>query len=132
MPSDDRAVELDGLRRRFPRWTIWFGLFSGHWWALPPLDRDVGDFIEAETAQKLLARIEMIQQSRGSGPWPERSSVPPREPVVAWQGHPAPWPTGSATTPRGDRAMVPSPPGSHRTITGFMHSGPAGSGHRVP
>ena len=93
MPSDDRAVELDGLRRRYPRWTIWFGLFSGHWWALPPLDWDNGYFVEAETAQKLRARIEMIQQTRegGSGrggrAFPES---PHRVPVVARPGGTAP------------------------------------------
>ncbi|GAA2091971.1 hypothetical protein [Actinomadura alba] len=61
MPADDRAAEMDVLRRRYPRWTIWFGSSTNHWWALPPDDRDVCDFVEAETAANLIARIEVIQ-----------------------------------------------------------------------
>jgi hypothetical protein len=61
MPADDHAAEMDVLRRRYPRWTIWFGLFTGHWWAMPPDDRDVVDFVEADTAANLIARIEVIQ-----------------------------------------------------------------------
>lgn len=61
VPADDHAAEVDALNRRYPRWTIWFGLFTGRWWALPPREQDVGDFLEAETPQKLIARIEVIQ-----------------------------------------------------------------------
>ncbi|MEU5878269.1 hypothetical protein [Spirillospora sp. NPDC047279] len=59
--ADDHAAEVDALRRRFPGWTIWFGLFTRHWWALPPRDCDVDEFVEAETPQWLIARIEVIQ-----------------------------------------------------------------------
>jgi hypothetical protein len=63
MPADDHAVEIAMLHRRYPRWCIWFGLATRHWWALPPADRDIGDFIEATTQQKLIASIEVIQQT---------------------------------------------------------------------
>jgi hypothetical protein len=63
MPAHDHAVEIAVLHRRYPRWSIWFGLATGHWWALPPADRDIGDFIEATTPQKLIASIEVIQQT---------------------------------------------------------------------
>ncbi|HEX6469388.1 MAG TPA: hypothetical protein VF069_09855 [Streptosporangiaceae bacterium] len=63
MPADDLAKEIAALHRRYPRWSIWFGLATGHWWALPPADRDIGDFVEAPTPQKLIARIEVIQQT---------------------------------------------------------------------
>jgi hypothetical protein len=113
MPADDHAAEIDVLRRRYPRWTIWFGLFTGHWWGLPPQDRDVGDFVEAETTMDLIARIEVIQHAvildvprqtpRQEPPRhdarenerrpshflrPEGAAPPPqgRIPVVAWPG----------------------------------------------
>lgn len=63
MTADDHAAEVDALGRRFPGWTIWFGLFTGHWWALPPQDRDVGDFLEADTPQRLIARIEVVKHT---------------------------------------------------------------------
>jgi hypothetical protein len=63
MPADDHAAEIAALHRRFPRWSIWFGLATRHWWALPPADRDIGDFVEAVTQQKLIARIEVIQNT---------------------------------------------------------------------
>lgn len=68
VPADDHAAEIDALSRRYPRWSIWFGLFTGHWWALPPREQDVGDFVEAETPQKLIARIEVIQYSASRRP----------------------------------------------------------------
>jgi hypothetical protein len=63
MPADDHTAEIAVLHRRFPRWTIWFGLATGHWWALPPADRDIGDFVEAASQQKLIASIEVIQHT---------------------------------------------------------------------
>ena len=63
MPADDHTEEVAELHRRYPRWSIWFGLATGHWWALPPADRDIGDFVEATTRQKLIASIEVIQQN---------------------------------------------------------------------
>jgi hypothetical protein len=63
MPADDHTREVAALQRRFPRWSIWFGLATRHWWALPPADRDIGDFVEAPTKQQLIARIEVIQQT---------------------------------------------------------------------
>ncbi|TDC57358.1 hypothetical protein E1281_05145 [Actinomadura sp. KC345] len=63
MTAVDHAAEVDALARRFPGWTIWFGLFTGRWWALPPKGRDVGDFLEADTPQRLIARIEVVEQT---------------------------------------------------------------------
>jgi hypothetical protein len=63
MTADDHAPEVEALRRRYPRWTIWFGLFTGHWWALPPRDHRMNEFIEAGTPQMLIARIEVIQNA---------------------------------------------------------------------
>lgn len=64
MPADDHAAEVEALSRRYTGWSIWYGLFTGHWWALPPRDRDIGDFVEAETPQKLIARIEVIEHTQ--------------------------------------------------------------------
>jgi hypothetical protein len=100
MPADDHAVEIAILRKRYPRWTIWFGLSTGHWWALPPADRDIGNFIEALTRQKLIARIEVIQhaaiphdprQGTRSPPAPLRLEgteiqQPRRVPAAVWPG----------------------------------------------
>lgn len=75
MTAGDHAAEADALGRRFPGWTIWFGLRTGHWWALPPADRDVGDFLEAETPQRLIARIEVVKQAApGRPPAPRPAS----------------------------------------------------------
>ncbi|NVI91433.1 hypothetical protein [Actinomadura sp. BRA 177] len=71
MAAGDHAAEVDALGRRFPGWTIWFGLCTGHWWALPPTDRDVGDFLEADTPQRLIARIEVVKHTA-----PRRSPAP--------------------------------------------------------
>jgi hypothetical protein len=107
MPADDHAAEMNRLRRRYPHWTIWFGLFTGHWFALPPQDRDVGDFVEAATSENLIARIEVIECAvRGDeepyDPYDSRQNrrrpphllhlegaVPPRlrrVPMAAWPG----------------------------------------------
>ncbi|MBX6767363.1 MAG: hypothetical protein IRY90_09470 [Actinomadura rubrobrunea] len=67
MTADEHAAEVDALSRRYPGWTIWFGPSTGRWWALPPRERDVGGFVEAETPQRLIARIEVIRHAR-SGP----------------------------------------------------------------
>ena len=32
--GDDAALER--LRRRYPRWSIWRGHFTGDYWAMPP------------------------------------------------------------------------------------------------
>ncbi|MFC6886770.1 MULTISPECIES: hypothetical protein [Actinomadura] len=63
MTADGHAAEVEALGRRYPGWTVWFGLCTGHWWALPPRDRDTGDFVEAETPQRLIALIEVIQHT---------------------------------------------------------------------
>ncbi|MCP9954451.1 hypothetical protein LUX33_42700 [Actinomadura madurae] len=85
MTAGDHAAEVDALARRFPGWTIWFGLCTGHWWALPPKDRDVGDFLEADTPQRLIARIEVVKHAA-----PRRRPPPVcRHPPTALRGRPA-------------------------------------------
>ncbi|SNR74939.1 hypothetical protein [Actinomadura mexicana] len=93
MTAGDHAAEVDALGRRFPGWTIWFGLFTGHWWALPPKDRDVGDFLEADTPQRLIARIEVVS-----------GAAPARRPA----GGPAP-PGGRCRPSRDTRQDVRRP-----------------------
>ncbi|URN02114.1 hypothetical protein LUW74_01085 [Actinomadura madurae] len=81
MTAGDHAAEVDALARRFPGWTIWFGLCTGHWWALPPKDRDVGDFLEADTPQRLIARIEVVKHAAPRRPpagVPASPDGPPR------------------------------------------------------
>lgn len=73
--ADDHAAEVAALRRRYPSWTIWFGLFTGHWWALPPRDSDVDEFVEAETPQWLIARIEVIQNAEPPQPMIESTPM---------------------------------------------------------
>ncbi|MCW2883314.1 MAG: hypothetical protein QOE54_5745 [Streptosporangiaceae bacterium] len=63
MPADDRVAETVALRRRYPRWTIWFGPATGHWFALPPRDRDIGGLVEVATIQKLISVIEVVQHA---------------------------------------------------------------------
>lgn len=110
--TDDHSAEVEALSRRFPGWTVWFGSFTGHWWALPPRHLDIGDFVEAETPRRLIARIEVIQHNdhrqhprTGGPPRPPRDlrrdarrpsnllrlegvtpSPPRRGPVTAWPG----------------------------------------------
>ena len=110
MTADDHTAEVDALGRRFPGWTIWFGPFTRHWWALPPRERDLGDFLEADTPQTLIARIEVVKHTAPRHPSddglrpsrdPRQSArrpsnllrlegvTPPplrRAPVIAWPG----------------------------------------------
>ncbi|MDL4818896.1 hypothetical protein [Actinomadura opuntiae] len=111
MTADDHAAEVDALGRRFPGWTIWFGPFTRHWWALPPRGTGAGEFLEADTPQTLIARIEVVEHTPprrpliGDGPRPSRDprqsarrpsnllrlegvTPPPlrRAPVIAWPG----------------------------------------------
>jgi hypothetical protein len=34
--AGDQDRKLDQLRRRYPRWRIWYGHATGSYWALPP------------------------------------------------------------------------------------------------
>lgn len=103
MTAYGHAAETEALQRRYPRWAIWFGPATGHWFALPPRDRDIGDFVEAASVQKLISVIEVIEQAPILNDYPEpRRDVrrpsnplrfegvpqPPnrRVPVVAWPG----------------------------------------------
>ncbi|MEV5828347.1 hypothetical protein AB0L25_22590 [Spirillospora sp. NPDC052242] len=76
MTADDHAAEVDALGRRFPGWTIWFGPFTRRWWALPPRELDVGDFLEADTPQALIARIETIRRTPWRPPLPDAHGFP--------------------------------------------------------
>ncbi|WP_131740433.1 hypothetical protein [Actinomadura roseirufa] len=80
MTADDHAAEVDALGRRFPGWTIWFGRHTGHWWALPPRRAGVAEFLEAETPQLLIARIEVVEYSGRARPLHHDGRRPSREP----------------------------------------------------
>ncbi|SEG62580.1 hypothetical protein SAMN04489712_107306 [Thermomonospora echinospora] len=71
-PADDHAAEVEALNRRYPRWTIWFGLATRRWWALPPREQDIGGFVEAVTPQRLIAGIEAhpAHPAGSDGRWP--------------------------------------------------------------
>jgi hypothetical protein len=62
MTADDHSAEVEALSRRYPGWTVWFGSFTRRWWALPPRGRSPAGFVEAESPQRLIARIEVVQQ----------------------------------------------------------------------
>mgnify|MGYP001363490778 CR=1 FL=1 len=74
------AAEVRALTRLFPGWTVWFGPFTGTWWALPPRDRDVGALVEAETPQRLIARIEVVQQADPSASTTDQEPRPYGDP----------------------------------------------------
>lgn len=100
MPGDEGIAEIAALKRRFPGWTVWFGLFTGHWWALPPSGSDEEHFVEADSVLGLAARIDLIQRTvnRADPRWNARgpsnllrlegASANPllRAPAVAWPG----------------------------------------------
>lgn len=54
--GDGEDAALERLRRRYPRWSIWRGRFTGDYWAMPPRDhptrreligaRDLGELAE--------------------------------------------------------------------------------------
>lgn len=95
MPADEShdppLSVFTALAARYPRWTIWFGHSTRHWWALPPRDRDIGDFVEAPSVKELVSSIEDIQGLRrdtsrapamaGAGAARNR-----RIPAAAWPG----------------------------------------------
>ncbi|GLZ11237.1 hypothetical protein Acsp04_14720 [Actinomadura sp. NBRC 104425] len=97
MTADVHAAEVDALSRRYPGWTIWFGPRTGRWWALPPRERDVGAFVEAETPQRLIARIEVIchaESSRRPAPQPA-----PQAALQSGQLQSGQWPPARAVGP---------------------------------
>jgi hypothetical protein len=92
LPSDDHAAEVEALGRRYPRWTIWFGLATRSWWALPPREQDTGGFVEAATPQKLIARIEThpaVPAPAGHPPVPASAHRPQHQPARPNPHHPA-------------------------------------------
>jgi hypothetical protein len=103
MSEDQHPVETRLLRARYPRWTIWFGPATGHWFALPPREMDIGDFVEVATVRKLISVIEVIEHApilNGSRDALRNERRPPnllrfgdvpqppyrRVPVVVWPG----------------------------------------------
>ncbi|MQY02960.1 hypothetical protein [Actinomadura macrotermitis] len=80
MTADDHAAEVEALGRRYRGWTIWFGPFTGHWWALPPRERDIGGFVEAATPQRLIAMIEVVQHATAAETMNPGGHRPPRDP----------------------------------------------------
>lgn len=80
MSADDHTAEARALGRRFPGWTFWYGPFTGRWWALPPRERD-GGFVEADTPQRLIARIEVVQHPYvPDAPVPDAPAQPAEDP----------------------------------------------------
>ncbi|TNY36046.1 hypothetical protein [Thermomonospora catenispora] len=102
VPMDDHAAEVEALSRRYPGWSIWFGLSTRRWWALPPRSQDIGDFIEAETPQRLIARIEAHPVPSPAAPRP----APPRP------APPQPAPHGREPA-RFSHLPDPNPPTAH-------------------
>jgi len=115
MPADEAldpppVSVLAALTARYPRWTFWFGRTTRHWWALPPRDRDIADFVEATSVKELIDSIEKVQRNRRnahrspSGPFLgdlEAQSYR-RLPAAAWPGIPDP-------IPRSGHAAAASP-----------------------
>ncbi|WP_395111260.1 hypothetical protein [Actinomadura sp. SCN-SB] len=77
MTTGDHSAEAEALSRRYPGWTVWFGPFTRRWWALPPRERNPAGFVEAESPQRLIARIEVVQHGETTGHDPG-SQVPTR------------------------------------------------------
>ncbi|MDX6743311.1 hypothetical protein [Actinocorallia sp. A-T 12471] len=80
----EHVAELSFLVRRYPRWTIWFGPATRRWWALPPRERDIGDFVEALDVEGLVSRIDLIQSETPAlrtAPSFLRLGTPPARPV---------------------------------------------------
>ncbi|WP_018655235.1 hypothetical protein [Actinomadura flavalba] len=90
MTADDHAAEVDALRRRFPGWAVWFGRSTRHWWALPPRGRGPADFVEADTAQRLIARIEAIRAGAETPAHATSAQVGTVPRAVAPDGRPPP------------------------------------------
>ncbi|WP_019634874.1 hypothetical protein [Actinomadura atramentaria] len=94
MSADEHAAEVEALRRRFPGWAVWYGPYTGHWWALPPRGSAARGFVEAATPQHLIARIE-------GRPPADRPPVPraARHPERAPARPPSPQPRRDARRP---------------------------------
>ncbi|MEO3783005.1 hypothetical protein ABGB12_06740 [Actinocorallia sp. B10E7] len=94
MAGEDHSTELSFLVGRYPQWTIWYGTATGSWWALPPRERDIGDFVEAADLPRLIAHIEEIQSELPAYRDPSsilRLGAPPvrRVPLATRPGDPA-------------------------------------------
>lgn len=94
MTREDHSTEISFLVRRYPQWTIWYGSATGSWWALPPRERDIGDFVEAGDLPGLIAHIEEIESEPPAYRDPSsilRLGAPPvrRVPLAARPGDPA-------------------------------------------
>lgn len=104
MPADESLDQqqislLAMLAARYPYWTIWYGQATGHWWALPPHDRDADRFVEAPDVKELIQSIDVIQARR-------RMSAPSSQPGGIL--------FGEAETSRAGRVPAAAWPGSRR------------------
>jgi hypothetical protein len=95
-PVPDKGLALHLLKQRFPGTPLWFGPFTGHWWALE------GDrFIEAASPEELGRLLDGLRALQ-----PRTSDLPPAR-------RPAGPETGAAAVPRpatrrGRRAAPPA------------------------
>jgi hypothetical protein len=61
--ADSGNGELDRLKRQYPRWRIWRGHTTGHYWALPPRDHPTQrDLIGAGDLDELAQRLSQAEQ----------------------------------------------------------------------
>jgi hypothetical protein len=102
MPADESLDQqqpislLAMLAARYPRWTIWYGQATRHWWALPPHGEPADRFIEAANVKELIESIEVIQARRSMPSAPPapggilfgeaETSRAGRVPAAAWPG----------------------------------------------
>ena len=55
---DDQDAQLEQLRRQYPRWRIWRGRTTGHYWAMPPRDHPAArELIDAVDIDDLARRV---------------------------------------------------------------------------
>ncbi len=57
--GDEEQRELAALRERHPRWSIWKGRHTGHWWAAPPAPRTA--LLEARDLGELERKIADVE-----------------------------------------------------------------------
>jgi hypothetical protein len=63
---NNQDVELEQLRRRYPRWRIWRGRATGDYWALPPPGHPaVRGLISAGDIGELARRLAQAEGQQG-------------------------------------------------------------------
>ena len=63
--ADNPDVELERLRREYPRWRIWRGRATGEYWALPPPGHPVRDLISSTDIAELARRLAEAEEWDG-------------------------------------------------------------------